>query len=462
MAFAGESSGRAGRCGSWFGNPHRGRAPLVQLISSLTGTQLRRSLPRIFGADGERAVQRRHIAEALLLGLLLLAASGRFVYTAWRNDELSLLRQVFLQYKSATLAVDFVDFGAVHRGLGGSLARLFTADAVDAAIAFHLASGLAVACVLGLLFARFQVPVVRRLAFAVVALALMMRWGEDGGRTDLAVVALLGAATLAWLSGRIVVAALTVGLGLFIHEASAILGVPLLAALAWRDVSRGDLKRQRVHTLLVILAAVLAVYFAFPWLPHSTNPEIAARVHERVGSNEAVDVALYFALAGLRGIQAAMCANAKDPAASMHVAMGLVVIAVTTLALAPWRGANRWLTLLAGLPGYVLLASVANDYARWTLFACMALWLFAISAPRAAAASSDRRVALADVACLAAGCILALALVPATRPGISRVVSPVPRLDQWLYRSPDPKPLGFAEVVARCDPRWRDVLRANP
>jgi len=339
---------------------------------------------------------------------------------------------------------------------------MFTSDAVDGAIAFHFASALGVACVLALLFARFQAPVVRRVVFAVVALALMMRWGEDGGRTDLAVVALLGAATLAWHSGRIVTAALTVGLGLFIHEASVILGVPLLAAFAWRDASRGDLPWQRVRTLLVILGAILAVYFSFQWLPHSTNAEIATRVRERVGNNEAVEVALYFALAGIRGIRAAMCANAKDPAAPMHVAMGLVVIAVTALALAPWRGANRWMVLLAGLPGYLLLASVANDHARWTLYACIALWLFAISAPRAALASFDRRVALADVACLAAGCVLVLALVPATRPGISRVVSPVPRVDQWLYRSPGPKPLGFAEVVARCDPYWRDVLRASP
>ena len=423
---------------------------------------MRRSLPRTLGPDGGRATQGRYVAEALLLGALLLAASGRFFYTAWRNNELALLREVFLQYKAATLAVDFADFGAVHRGLGGSLARLFTSDAVDAAIAFHFASALAVACVLALLFARFQAPVVRRVVFAVVALALMMRWGEDGGRTDLAVVALLGAATLAWLSGRIVTAALTVGLGLFIHEASVILGVPLLAAFAWRDASRGDLAWQRVRTLLVILGAVLALYFAFPWLPHSTNAEIATRVRERVGNNDAVDVALYFALAGFRGIQAAICQNAKDPAASMHVALGLVVIAVTALALAPWRSANRWMVLLAGLPGYLLLASVANDHARWTLFACMALWLFAISAPRAAVASSDRRVALADVACLAAAGVLVVALVPATGPGISRVVSPVPRVDQWLYGSTGPKPVGWTEVVGRCDPTWRDVLRASP
>lgn len=423
---------------------------------------MRRSLPPTFVPAAAQATHRQHVAEALLLGALLLAASGRFFYAAWRSNALAPLREVFLQYKAATLAVDFVDFGAVHRGLGGSLARVFTSDAVDAAIAFHFASALGVACVLALLFARFQAPVVRRVGFAVVALALMMRWGEDGGRTDLAVVALLGAATLAWASGRTVTAALTVGLGLFIHEASVILGVPLLAASAWRDAARGDPSWQRVRAPLVILGAALAVYFAFHWLPHSTNAEIAARVRERVGNNEAVDVALYFALAGSRGIRAAMCANANDPAAPMHVAMGLVVIAVTALALAPWRGGSRWMVLLAGLPGYLLLAGVANDHARWTLFACMALWLFAISAPGPALASSGRKVALADVACLAAGCVLVLALVPATRPGISRVVSPVPRVDQWLYRSPGPKPLGFAEVVARCDPQWREVLRASP
>ena len=421
---------------------------------------MRRSLPPIFGPDGSRETHRRYV-EAPLLAALLLAASARFFYTTWRNNELALLREVFLQYKAATLAVDFIDFGAVPRGLGGSLARVFTSDAVDAAIAFHFASALAVTCVLALLFARFQAPVVRRVVFAVVALALMMRWGEDGGRTDLAVVALLGAATLAWLSGRIVTAALTVGLGLFIHEASVILGVPLLAAFAWRDASRGDLAWQRVRTLLVILGAVLAVYLAFRWLPHSTNAEIVTRVRERVGNNEAVDVALYFALAGFRGVRAAMCQNAMDPAASMHVAMGLVVIAVTALALAPWRGANPWMVLLAGLPGYLLLTSVANDYARWTLFACVALWLSAILRQKLySLLRSQGRHGRLGVSSGSMG--PGAGSVPATRPGISRVVSPVPRVDQWLYRSPGPKPLGFAEVVARCDPSWRDVLRASP
>jgi hypothetical protein len=392
---------------------------------------------------------------------LLLAASGRFFYDAWRNGQLAQLREVFLQYKAATLAVDFVDFGAVHRGLGGSLARLLTSDAVDAVVAFHFASALGVACVLALLYARFQAPVVRRGAFAVVALALMMRWGEDGGRIDLAVVALLGAATLAWQAGRIATAALTVGFGLFIHEATFILGVPLLAAMAWRDASRGDLARQRIRTPLMILGATLAVYVAFQWLPHSTNAEIATRVRERVGNNEAVDVALYFALAGFRGVRAAVCHNALDPATSMHVAMGLIVIAVSALALAPWRGANGWMVALSALPGYLLLAAVANDHARWTLYACITLWLFAISA-HPALASFGRRVAMADLACLAAAWALVLTLVPATRPGISRVVSPIPLVDQWLYRSAGPKPLGFAEVVERCDPSWRDVLRASP
>jgi len=255
---------------------------------------LRRSLLQTLGLAREPETYRRYV-EALLFGALLLATSGRFLYAAWRNGELARLREVFLQYKAATLAVDFVDFGAVYRGLGGSLARVLASDAIQAVVAFHFASALGVACVLALLFARFQAPVVRRLVFASVALALMMRWGEDGGRIDLAVVALLGAAALAWQSGRIVTAALTVGFGLFLHEATVILGVPLLATLAWRDASRGGLGSQGVRTLLMILGAVLAAYFALHWLPHSTNAEITARVRERVGNNEAVDVALYFA-----------------------------------------------------------------------------------------------------------------------------------------------------------------------
>ena len=100
---------------------------------------MRRSLLQTFGLAGGPETHRRYV-EALLFGALLLATSGRFLYAAWRNGELARLREVFLQYKAATLAVDFVDFGAVYRGLGGSLARVLTSDAIQAVVAFHFAS----------------------------------------------------------------------------------------------------------------------------------------------------------------------------------------------------------------------------------------------------------------------------------------------------------------------------------
>ena len=136
---------RASRCGSWTGGSPPWPSAPVQLhlladrnaIEAISSTNLRARR----GTSNPPPPRRRgSAARGLASGCF-----GAVFLAAWRSNELARLREVFLQYKAATLAVDFADFGAVHRGLGGSLARMFTSDAVDAAIAFHFASAFGVA-----------------------------------------------------------------------------------------------------------------------------------------------------------------------------------------------------------------------------------------------------------------------------------------------------------------------------
>jgi hypothetical protein len=408
------------------------------------------------GRSLPRPASRRRAVEAGLLGVLVCLAATRFLPTAWWRGELAELLAVFLRYKAATLAVDFVDFGAVPRGLAGTLARLLASDPADAALRLHVVGAVAAATVLAALFATLRAPGVRRAAAAAVAVALALRWGGDAGRTDLLVVAVLGAATLAWTSGHRALAALAVGAGTFVHETGALFGVPLLAALAWRDGAGGRRGPQGLGAPVAVLAVCLAAYAALPWLPHAPDAAIAARVHARMGRDEAVDAALYFALAGWRGVRAAMCQNARDPLHAVHVASGLVAIALAAVALAPGRGEGRRTALLAALPGYAVLVVVANDHARWTLLACATVWLVAVSARRAASAAPPP-ASRADLAGAAAAALLLLALAVPGGPDTAPVVAPVPRLDAWLARPAGPRP-GFADVIARCDADWRDVL----
>ena len=100
-----------------------------------------------------------------------------------------------LLYQAATLGFNYFELGAVRRGLGGSIVHLLSRDILLATVYFHLLAAAAVAAGATLVFARLTAPLATRLAFVFVALAIMLRWAEDAGRTDMAVAALLAFAT---------------------------------------------------------------------------------------------------------------------------------------------------------------------------------------------------------------------------------------------------------------------------
>ena len=225
---------------------------------------------------------------AVALWLLLVGLSTRLLVSAWQRHVL-LTDESPLLYHAATLGFNYVDFGFVRRGLGGALLHLFGDNWLRGTAIFHVLAAAAVAGAACVLFARLARPWPERAAFALLLVALMMRWAEDPGRTDIVVAALLGVAALAVLSGRPVAAALAVAVGLFVHETGFVFGLPLLAGL-WLDQGRWRaIGRRAAFGVSAVLGPALLLYLAFDRLPHADARTMVDVVRSHLPPHEHVD-----------------------------------------------------------------------------------------------------------------------------------------------------------------------------
>ncbi|MFL5334497.1 MAG: hypothetical protein ACJ8H8_15220, partial [Geminicoccaceae bacterium] len=145
---------------------------------------------------------------------------------SWWKDE-------GVRYRAATLAFNYIDLGAVRRGLGGTLLRLAGLEPIFGLAAFHLGSSVFAAAVFcGLIGRRSVSPALRYLSIFGVG-ALFLFWSADAGRTDVVLAGLLGLATLQARRRPLAAAACLVA-ALGFHEMGLIYGLPLAAAL-WLD-----------------------------------------------------------------------------------------------------------------------------------------------------------------------------------------------------------------------------------
>jgi hypothetical protein len=385
---------------------------------------------------------------SVLFCVLLVVATSRFAMAARSFEEV----RSYVLYQAGTLAFNYFQFGAVRRGLGGSIAYLLSRDAVAATIAFHFLSAACVAATAAWLLRRLQAPAVTRGVFALTMLIIVLRWGDDAGRTDMAVAALLGGATIAFARGRVAIAAACVATGLFIHESSFVFGLPLLLALALQTGWARITPRQRLAAAAVLGAALL-LYLSLDALPHAARRDIVQVIRGRLPVHEHVDWALYFALSGLRGVRASICQNLTDPSYWVHPVSGLIVIGFACAALVPRPRANLAWALLATLPGFVFLSVVANDMSRWAMFACFNVWLVAISAPSAEPSSRPSRwLRLA----IAAAMFPLVLLRP--WPIEFRIYAPSPWIESKVRWYGGPRTPSVEEALERCDPHWNDVI----
>lgn len=394
----------------------------------------------------------RPVGETWLVALVVFLASTRLIARfAWSGELFGADSP--LLYQAGTLGFNYPQFGAVRRGLGGTLTWLLGHDLLHATVRFHLGWAALVALGVAALYRRLDAPAPVRWAFVLVAVAIMLRWAEDAGRTDMAVVALFAFATLAVQRGRLDLAVAGIGVGLFVHESSMIFGLPLLAGLLLARGRDAAPDRRMVLRAGAVLAASLAGYLLLGLLPHASDATMVGTIRAELPRSEIVDWALYFALGGMRGVVTSICQNRHDPSYLIHPVGGLVVLLAVGAALA-WRVRDDAPALaLAALPGFVFLCIVANDIARWTMFAAFNLWLVAVSVPRTRA-----RRNLTPWLSVA----VAAAVIPLVHPKPDKIEFPIyagSPLVEWVARRlHGPRTPSVQEALAACDPHWREVL----
>ncbi|UUX94084.1 hypothetical protein [Aquabacterium sp. J223] len=389
--------------------------------------------------------------------VVLWFATGGLLVVEHRSGDVDLRH---LMYQAATASFSYTEFGAVRRGLAGTLIRATGLPQLPGLLAFHLGFGAVVSALAVSLVRRRGGPWREQLLFLLLLAALAAVWSTDIGRTDLAVAATLALAAMAMAAGRPLVAVGCVVVGLAFHETGFLYGVPLLAALAWQAGARRP-PRRRLALGAALLGAVALGYLLIDRLPHADRLTMVQAIRARLPLDTALhtdmaDWALYYALSGSRGVLTSICQNLHtDGNYGLHLVSGLAVIAAF-VGLMAGRPGRAWAApLLAGLPPYAFLAAAANDFARWTLLSCFVAWLVGVLRPGGGPAAAGRAVRLR----LEGALLLALLIYPSERFQVPmRVFSPLPIAERLSMRLGGPiTPMPWAFLPA-CDRHWRDVL----
>jgi hypothetical protein len=393
--------------------------------------------------------------ELIALGLLLACATATpLIRYSFYGDIFAAFDDRL--YQAGVLAFNYFEFGPIRRGLAGSVVYLLGHDILKASTRFFLLSAVAVALPVMWLYRSLPLPRTARYAFAATIVAIMLRWAGDIGRTDMLVAAGIAAAAIATTRGRLGLAALMLGMGLMIHETSVIFGAPLLVVIlmrpgAWSAVSAASKWRGAAVLLLS-----LAVYAGMTHLPHASDTMMSEVVRAKFAPTKYVDWAVYFALSGLRGLRTNLCQNGQDPTYWMHPAGGLLLVALTTMALGWNLRREGALTAVATIPPLVFLSIFTNDISRWAMFAMFNVWLLHAVAHR----REGRRTISEREALLAAVALLVLTsnkLGTAPTP----IYSPSPVLERIAVRlfrtGPTPN---VEDALKSCDPTWHDFVLA--
>lgn len=395
-------------------------------------------------------------AQILCLWALLTACCSRFMVDALVGEGDLHTPRMWILYQAGTLGFNYFDFGAIRRGLAGSIVHLVPTGLVDGTLIWHLMCSAGLSALVLWLWLQARLTRPQRLIFLGGFVALALRWGDDGGRIDMAVAACLVAATLAVVKGRPVLSTALIGLGLLVHETSLIFGLPLLVALLWQ---RGGWKafsaRQRGGFAAVGVLTGLA-YLSPNLLPHADIPTMVDGVRAKLPPHQHVDWAIYYAVSGLRGVRTSVCQNAIDPNNWLHPLGGLILIGVAYRALGGGRRAALKWALLAALPGFAFLCAVANDDSRWAVFACFNVWLvMAAARPPEGHAPSPWVPGKRSVALMLAFAVL---LVYRSNNVPHRIYVPSPFVEAIVSRLGGPPTPSVDHALEHCDPGWRDVL----
>lgn len=398
------------------------------------------------GRDRKRSSQTELILALLCIAILLAV---KLMYDQW-------WRGIIPDYGIVGLAINYVQFGAVPRGLLGSIIYLSNIKLIYAGSIMYAVSAVTLIILSFFMLRRMTVDGVEYFPFLIVLAVLLLYWTTVIGRADIVVAVILVAAALALVTRRILLASSFLAIGVLTHEVAAIYGSPLLAAILL------DFQRYKIFSMkslaasCAILLAGAIIYASIMALPHSSNKVIVTTItseNQWVRWDRIINsVAFYMDLGGARGIRTSLCQiNGTHRLIQPFVALIMVALALFALSEGRWI---RWtLPAIASVPSVLFLWMTAIDTSRWMALGVLNIWIVC-AVQNWAHVQGDRRWPWAKVICATA---VALALYPSG----SLVHEPL----HITYASPliesvIEEAIGHPvyKTVDECDPTWRSVL----
>jgi hypothetical protein len=361
-------------------------------------------------------------------------------------------------YSAATLSFNYIEFGAVRRGLASTAVYLLHPNRMVGTAVFWVLSAAGLCALASWIFTRIRARPLTLAIFAVLLICLVRRWGLDTGRADLAVAAVLSGAALVAVRGHVGSAAALVAAGVFIHETSVIYGLPLLAALLLDQRRFAALSRRQWLHIVIGLAVPMLVYAGLGLLPRADTTTMVRTVRDALPAHKYVDWSIYFAVSGWRGVETSLCQNRIDPNYEVHFLSAVLIVALVVFALAGQNRRIGWVSLLAWAPPLLFLSIVANDFTRWTEFAAYNAWLVCAFSYGSGDATGDRGRALTALRFLAAGSVFLLIATTRLYPVAELFYAPSPLIEHWALRLGGPSTPNLDIVLERCDPGWLDFL----
>ena len=386
-------------------------------------------------------------AVAIGNAILLLATIIHYDH----NGAESVQPALRIAYNVVGLGINWIQFGGVRRGLVGSIIYLGGFELRYAPLILYGASYLAFIMMSFFMLRRMTINANSYLPFLLIFAALLLFWSRDIGRTDMLVAAILIAAALALVDGRIVLASLFIAVGVLVHEAAAIYGLPLLAAIL---TGKRRYTRFRLDTLVssaAIIAAGVAIYGLIPIAPHSDNRTIVATITSEDPSihldQYTVSLAFYDNLGGMRALETSICTiYGLNHFVQLFIALMMISVAIISL-----NGMRRveWIhPVIASFLPIIFLWAIAEDMSRWVTLAIFNVWIVSAVWNSAPVEDGGRRWVWARVVCAAA---IASLLYP--RVGYDWYPSPlIEKAIEVAIGHPDYK------TQEQCDPGWLSLL----
>lgn len=395
----------------------------------------------------------------LALVVMVALACHRITPTFLSDTQAGALlrRSLSFDYNRAVIFPNYMDHGFVRRGLGGTLMHLLGQPAdLWTPVLFHIASALFAAAVMIWMIRRLNGRIADRSVWLFTAIAVFspqffIAWAFDIARTDMVIAGLKGLAVLALLDRRNFLVAALIVIGLMVHEAGVITGLPLLAAVMLHRLINGEAKIGDYVAPAAVLIALAALVYWAPTRFAVSDIQIIREMKATLAPSQSRDGALYVFITGLRGVQTSMCWNQYlNPHYGITISLSVALLLMQGVMLG-FRGRLQWaLYLLATMPPFAFLSWVASDLGRWYMFSAFNGWALAV------ALQIDTGAAFLDTkARLRTGIILFVALL---------VMGPTRYTYPNLISKPLFLALGYPKMpdlegwVERCDPTWKATI----